>query len=117
MKDGIQEQYFEDGSVRLKAKYIQGKLTGNFLVYYSNGRPMVKGRYENDKREGDWMYFNENGSVNQAISYSGGKVLNEEELTRQQQEFFRKIEKNIGKFREPVPADFFSGNRYDGNEY
>lgn len=117
MKEGIREQYFKDGSVRLKANYIHGKLTGNYIVYYLNGHPMVKGRYEDDKREGDWVYFEENGSVNHVISYSDGKPLNEEELTRQQQEFFRKIEENIGKYQEPVPADFFPRNGYEGNEY
>ena len=117
IKDGIREQYFEDGSVRLKTSYIHGELSGNFIVYYSNGKPMVKGQYEDDKREGDWVYFNENGSVNYIIHYSDGKPLNKEELTRQQQEFFRKIEENIGKYQEPVPADLFPRNGYQGNEY
>lgn len=117
LKEGIREQYFEDGSVRLKAKFMHGKLSGNYIVYYSNGRPMVKGQYEDDKREGNWVYFNENGSVNHVISFSGGKPLNKDVLTRQQQEFFRKIEENIGKFKEPEPADFFPRNGYEGNEY
>lgn len=117
LKDGIWEQYFEDGSLKLKGQYIHGKLTGNFIVYYSKGQPMVAGGYKEDKREGDWMYYNENGSVNQMIKYSDGQPLNEKELTRQQQDFFRKIEQNIGRYREPVPADFFPQNSYDSNEY
>src|SRR4030043_1088029 len=110
LKNGIWEQYFEDGSLRLKGSYTNGKLTGGFIAYYSNDRPMVKGIYENDKREGNWVYFNENGTVNQEIVYSDGRPRNEKELTTQQQEFFRMIEENIGKLREPEPADFYPRN-------
>jgi antitoxin component YwqK of YwqJK toxin-antitoxin module len=117
LKDGVWEQYFEDGSVRLQAVYNHGKLAGNYIVYYSKGRPMVSGRYENNRREGNWVYYNENGSVNQEICFSDGKPLNEKELTTQQQEFFRKIEENIGKYNDPEPDEFFHRNRYDGNEY
>lgn len=117
LKDGIWEQYYEDGSHRLKAQYIDGRLSGNYIVYYQNGHPMVIGCYKNDKREGNWIYYNESGSVSQEIRYAAGQPLNETELTRQQQEFFQKIEKNIGKYREPVPADFFPQKRYEGNEY
>jgi antitoxin component YwqK of YwqJK toxin-antitoxin module len=117
MKDGIWEQYFDDGSLRLKAAYTDGKLTGSFIAFYSNDRPMVEGHYENNKREGTWIYFSENGKVSQQIAYAGGQPLNEEELTRQQQEFFMKIEENIGKLRDPVPSDFFPRSNYQGNEY
>jgi antitoxin component YwqK of YwqJK toxin-antitoxin module len=116
-KSGIWEQYFEDGSIRLKGQYTHGKLTGNFIVYYSKGHPMVIGGYKDNKREGSWKYFNKNGRMDHEIRYAGGQPLNETELTRQQQEFFRRIEKNIGIYREPVPADFFPQNGYDGNEY
>ncbi len=117
LKDGIREQYYEDGSVRLRANYSNDKLTGHYLAFYSNGRPMVTGQYENDRKEGIWVYYNENGSVNQEISFSAGKPLNEKELTRKQQEFFRKIDENMGKFTEPEPSEFLPRNRYNGNEY
>jgi antitoxin component YwqK of YwqJK toxin-antitoxin module len=117
LKDGIWEQYFEDGSVSLRATYKDGKLTGDFNVYYSNGHAMIKGFYSNDKREGSWTYYNENGSMNQEVSYTDGHPKNKEELTEQQQEFFRKIEKNLGKYRDPDPAEFFPQNGYSGNEY
>jgi antitoxin component YwqK of YwqJK toxin-antitoxin module len=116
-KNGIWEQYFEDGSLRLNGQYIHGKLTGNFIVYYSKGHPMVIGGYKDNKREGSWKYFNDNGSMNYEIRYADGHPLNEKELTRQQQEFFRIIERNIGMYREPSPADFFPQKGYDGNEY
>ncbi|MBN2213077.1 MAG: toxin-antitoxin system YwqK family antitoxin [Bacteroidales bacterium] len=117
LKDGIWEQYYEDGSVRLRAAYIQGKLSGSFTAYYLNKHPMVAGHYKDNKQEGTWIYYSEDGDVSQEIAYSSGQPMNENELTRQQQEFFRMIEMNIGKFREPVPSDFFPRNKYSGNEY
>lgn len=117
LKNGVWEQYYEDGTVRLRGYYINGRLSGSFIAYYPNSRPMVKGLYENNKREGTWIYFSESGDVNQEIAYSEGQPLNEKELTRQQQEFFRMIEENIGKYHDPTPSDFFPRNSYQGNEY
>lgn len=117
LKDGIWKQFYQDGSLRLNANWAGGKLTGDYLVYYNNGNPMVVGLYKDDKREGTWEYYNENGSRNQEIVYADGKPMNKQELTRQQQEFFDKIEKNIGKIREPDINDFVPHSGYSGNEY
>lgn len=117
LKDGTWEQYFEDGTLRLKATYLKGKLSGNFIVYYSKDKPMVKGKYVNDVREGKWIYYTEDGLVNQEISYIYGQPENEQELTEKQQEFFRNIEKNIGRISEPDINDFVPGYRNNSNEY
>ncbi|MBN2613495.1 MAG: toxin-antitoxin system YwqK family antitoxin [Bacteroidales bacterium] len=111
LKDGIWEQYFEGGKHRLKATFEKGKLTGTFIVYFPNGMPMVTGYYSNNTREGQWVYYNENGTVSHEISYVNGRAQNEQELDEQQQQYFREIEENIGRFTEPDPNTFFQKNR------
>ena len=117
VKDGNWNQYFEDGSFRLRGGYSRGKLSGDFYVYYPKNVPMVKGHYTNDTREGKWIYYNEDGSVNNEIVYANGQPQNEKDLTEKQQEYFKKIEKNIGKYTDPDPNDFFQRDRNNANDY
>ncbi|MFO7655721.1 MAG: toxin-antitoxin system YwqK family antitoxin [Bacteroidales bacterium] len=116
-KDGIWEQFFEGGKPRLKATYKNGELIGSFIVYFPTGMPMLAGFYANNKREGKWVYYDENGKVSHEISYINGYAQNVEELDEQQQEYFREIEENIGRFTEPDPNTFFQKNRNSEYEY
>lgn len=105
-KDGAWEQYYQGGVLKMKATYTYDKLEGNFLVNYENGRPYLKGYYVNDKRQGKWTFFKEDGTVEAEMEYMNGKTLNEEELTEKQQELFRTIDANEGKFEEPDENNF-----------
>ncbi len=116
-KQGVWEQYFEDGSLRLKASYIGDKLWGDFIVFQAKNFALTKGKFTDDLREGLWVFYNQDGSVNMQINYIHGKPENEAALTKQQQEFFRKVDENIGKFAEPDPYDFMPGNNPRGNDY
>ncbi|UCH14259.1 MAG: toxin-antitoxin system YwqK family antitoxin, partial [Bacteroidales bacterium] len=113
-KCGVWEQYYENRSPRLKGSYLKGKLSGAFIVYYPNGDLQVKGHYKDGKRHGRWIFYNKGNKVDFEVNFINGKAENEETLTKKQQEFFQKVDKNIGKFREPVPEDFF---HYGNNDY
>ncbi len=117
VKDGGWEQFFEDGNFRLRGGYANGKLSGDFYVYYPNNIPMVKGHYTNDMREGKWIYYNQDGTVNNEVLFVSGKAQNEKELSEQQQEYFKKIEQNIGKITEPDANEFFQRNRDNDYDY
>ncbi|NJK87280.1 MAG: hypothetical protein HC906_16165 [Bacteroidales bacterium] len=116
-KNGLWEQFFEDGSLRLKSNYSNDKLSGDLLVYQSKNHLLVKGKYIDNLPDGNWVFYNEDGSAADTVEYNSGKLVNEDELTKKQQEYFRKIDQNIGKIDEPDPSDFFPGSGKNQYEY
>ena len=107
-KSGLWEQYFKGNIIRLKASYVDNKLDGEFIVYYENTRPYVRGTYVNDLREGVWTFYNEDGKVASEYKYHLGKTDNDGKLEKEQQEFFKMIDENQGKFEEPDENNFLS---------
>jgi len=105
-KHGEWEQYFPNGKLKMKGSYVDQKLEGDFLVNYENGKPYLQGYYVNDRRQGKWTFFTENGTVEAEMEYVNGTPLNEEQLTEKQQELFRTIDANEGKFEEPDESNF-----------
>lgn len=89
-------QYYPDGSVCLRAEYLEGKLEGPFSYYHPNGRLQYEGRYHQDHRTGDWMVFNEDGSLKQIIAYKDG-VPADPKLADKETKFLDDLEKNKGK--------------------
>jgi antitoxin component YwqK of YwqJK toxin-antitoxin module len=94
--------------------YKNGKLTGDYLVYYPNGHIQVAGHFHEDERHGKWLYYDKDDSVKLELNYHYDKLLNEDELTGKQQEFFRHTDRNMNKFNEPRLRDFY---RSDTDEY
>jgi antitoxin component YwqK of YwqJK toxin-antitoxin module len=105
-KSGTWEQYYKGNTLKLKTSYIDNKLQGAFLVNYEDGKPYVKGEYLNDMRNGKWTFYNEDGTIQKELIYMLGKTANEDKLDKEQQEFFKLIDENQGKFEEPDETNF-----------
>jgi len=107
-KDGPWEQYFANSILKLKAAYKEDKLDGEFLVNYDTGKPYLKGGYKNGLREGNWIFFKEDGTTDMELAYQAGVTPDSEKLDARQQELFRMIEENKGKFEEPDETNFLT---------
>jgi len=107
IKDGNWEQYYEDSSLRLKGRYLNDELSGDIIVYYPDGKIQIKGYYLNGERHGKWSFYDKEGGLNYEANFINGKAENEEMLNEKQQDYFKKIDENIGKFKEPEPEDFY----------
>lgn len=107
-KEGPWEQYFSNKILKLKAAYHEDKLQGDFLVNFENGKPYVKGTYQNDLRDGKWIFYKEDGGVDMELVYKQGNTSNENKLNEKQQELFRMIDENQGKFEEPDETNFLA---------
>jgi len=107
-KEGQWEQYFPDNTLKLKASYKDGLLEGEFLVNYDSGKPYLRGGYKNGLREGKWNFFNEDGTIDMELTYHLGITPDAEKLDARQQEQFRMIEENKGKFEEPDETNFLT---------
>jgi antitoxin component YwqK of YwqJK toxin-antitoxin module len=110
IKEGIWEQYYQDRSIRLKGSYLNDELSGEIIIYYPDGNVQIRGYYLKGKRHGIWSFFNEKDSLNYEVNFINGKAEDEEILTRKQQEYFQRVDENIGKFKEPEPEDFYKSD-------
>jgi antitoxin component YwqK of YwqJK toxin-antitoxin module len=111
-KHGAWNQYFEDGTQKLKASNSFNKVTGLYTVCYPNGRLFILGHYIDNKRHGKWTFYEDDGKVKTEIVYNYGKAENEKEIMEKDKEFFKMVDENIGKFSEPTPEDLMQGRGY-----
>jgi antitoxin component YwqK of YwqJK toxin-antitoxin module len=105
-RNGKWEQYFITNSLKLQGNYINDALEGDFIVYYENGKTYVKGSYLNNQMNGIWTFYNDNGSIDMQLEYLNGKTKDESKLDEKQQQLFRMIDENRGKFEEPDEINF-----------
>ncbi len=110
--NGPWEQYFPANVLKLKATYVNGKLEGDFLVYYFDKKPYLTGNYKNDLREGLWTFYKEDGNKDLELHYHQGITPDADKLDARQQEFFKQIEENKGKFEEPDETNFLSPQKH-----
>ncbi len=67
---GVARDYFKNGDVQMKGKYIDGLKNGVF-IYYSDRRTYESaGRYEKELRVGKWEQFHWNGKIQSEIFYA-----------------------------------------------
>ncbi len=109
IKHGVWNQYFEDGVIKLKSFYTNNKVNGPYSFYWPNGKLYIQGTFVDNKRDGKWIFYTDDGKVKSEINYVKGKAENEEEIIAKDQEFFKMVDENIGKFEEPTIEDVTSG--------
>jgi antitoxin component YwqK of YwqJK toxin-antitoxin module len=112
MKLGVWNQYFEDGAVKLKTTYSYNSLNGPYSFYWPNGNVYILGNFVDNKQHGTWSYFTDDGNKKSEIVYQYGKSENEEEIIAKDQEFFKMVEENMGKFEDPSIEDVMPGSTF-----
>jgi antitoxin component YwqK of YwqJK toxin-antitoxin module len=112
MREGNWNQYFEDGKPKMKSSSSSNKLQGSYSFYYPNGQLYIIGSYVDNKRNGKWIFYDDNGKEKSEMVYNNGKAENEKEITEKDQEFFKNVEQNLGKYQDPSPDDFVPGKGY-----
>ena len=64
---GEQFQYYENGQLKVKYKYQDGKLFGEQFEYFENGKIKKKGNYDDAWLEGDQIEYYENGQIKRNV--------------------------------------------------
>jgi antitoxin component YwqK of YwqJK toxin-antitoxin module len=108
-KEGKWIQYFPDGSIKMKTNYSFNMVNGRYYFYYTNHIIMILGNFVDNKRHGPWAFYDENGKEKYIIEYEYGRALNDDKILESDEDYFKAIEENIGKFEEPSLEDFFPG--------
>ncbi len=105
LQDGPWRQYFDDKKLKLSATYVNGKLEGAFQIFYPDGKKETEGAYRNNLPDGKWLHYKDDGTIASTIEYVNGQITNLDELEASEQEFFKKLEEQEGKIKEPTIED------------
>jgi hypothetical protein len=63
------------GIIIRKAEYAEGKLHGNYELFYYDGTQKLKASFVNGEEDGLWQYFNDKGKIIKSGSYQLGKPV------------------------------------------
>ena len=102
VNDGLIIRYYESGKVMARIFYMNGILDGEYNIYGSDENILIQGQYENNKREGKWIYYKDNGHIKDELIYIKGVAENQDEIERLENEQIELLEKNKGKFQNPM---------------
>ena len=50
--------FYENGNIWIESKYENGIKTGTWTTYYDSGKIWTKGNYKNNERSGEWIFYN-----------------------------------------------------------
>jgi uncharacterized protein len=90
-KTGSNITYYMNGNKKYEATLNDGNITGAAINYYQNGKISSQGWYENGKAAGNWNYYNELGKLTR-ISY-----MSDDELSGFQTEYYYNGAKSVEK--------------------
>ncbi len=106
VRHGRWTRYFKNGSLMHQVRYRDGVLEGPYVAYHPNGNKEMEGTYVNDLFHGTWRYYDEEEEVILELEYEHGENLTPERLEEDSENFFRKVEENIGNIPDPAsPGD------------
>jgi antitoxin component YwqK of YwqJK toxin-antitoxin module len=77
--DGGFEEYYDNGQLKSKRNYKEGKINGEWVNYYKNGKLRAKGRWKKGNINGEWVEYNENGQVIRKGSWKDGEWIEYDE--------------------------------------
>ncbi len=79
LKDGLWEQYFSDGVIKLRGTYKAGEKQGRLQLFFPSGQVRLSGLYNNGHQDGVWTSYDEKGKVVKKETYKNGELLKTEE--------------------------------------
>ncbi len=80
VKNGVYKEYFEDGAIKEKGKYLNGNIVDTVYRYYKNGKLQTKGLLIDNTKVGWWFNYNEKGnpiSTKEYINLNGETYENQ----------------------------------------
>ena len=83
LKDGLWEEYYENGQLRNRGNYIGGKKEGLWEEYHENGNLANMVNFKEGKKEGLLKNYYSNGQIKGKINYQEGKENGMMELYHQ----------------------------------
>lgn len=63
--NGLYEEYYDTGEIKVKLTYKNGKITDTVLTFHKNGKIESKGIHRNNLPIGWWNYYDSDGKLNE----------------------------------------------------
>ena len=99
--DSVWSRSYADGSPKFIAEYKNGIREGKYIAFDVDGKVTTAGQYKNNEPDGTWKYWNDSTLSYIEIKYINGVPQNYDELTEQETQYLKQLEKEKGKFVEP----------------
>jgi hypothetical protein len=74
-EDGIEERFFENGNIRRRTPFKEGKKDGIEEVFYDNGNIEWRGTYKEGKIDGIVEWFCANGNITKTRVWKNGELI------------------------------------------
>jgi antitoxin component YwqK of YwqJK toxin-antitoxin module len=74
-KDGVWEEYYSNGSIKMHGTYNMNDKTGPFQGFYESGSLLVMGQYIEGHQDGVWTFFDEDGTVSRKETWDKGNLV------------------------------------------
>ena len=73
-KHGTQEDYYPNGNIRYKRKFVNGKIEGFDKYFYEDGSKKIVCFKVNGQSHGDYEYYQEDGNFLERRNYEDGYI-------------------------------------------
>lgn len=99
--DSTWSGYYQDGSPRFVAHYIDGSRQGEYLAFGGGINPIIIGNYKDNLPHGTWKYFDDSTQVYIEVEYVNGVRVDNDAYTKYQTDIIEGMSKMQGKIEEP----------------
>jgi len=69
---GEYSEFYDNGSLKLKATFVDGYADGKYFTYYADGTLKEARSYKNGVFHGTWISYDQNGDVLSSANYTEG---------------------------------------------
>jgi antitoxin component YwqK of YwqJK toxin-antitoxin module len=76
-EEGLWEWFYENGNIKWRGTYKEGKMDGIAEGFYENGNIEIRASYKEDKRDGIMEWFDEQGYIIKTRVWKNGEVIEE----------------------------------------
>lgn len=73
VREGVYEEWYENGQLKLHHEYAKGEYDGEQREYYESGQQKLAARFKNAKRDGIYREWYDNGNLKVHTSYRDGE--------------------------------------------
>ena len=76
-EEGIWEMFYENGNIRMRIPYKEGKVGGIAEWFYENGNIRYRTPYKEGNKDGIEEWFDEQGNITLTQLWKDGKLIEE----------------------------------------
>lgn len=100
--DGEWKIFYDNGKTRFESHYVDGKLNGAITSFNYDGKKITEGTYKDDLKEGAWRYYDDKGTLVKERHYKAGISDHQQDDDREENKEIDQILKEGQKIVDPA---------------